>query len=83
MFVRNHDDNFSAKIHTGTAATNITLKNSTLWADRAHNMLIGPEAAGGTFDQIRFDNIDVLENAQDDNVFPGVMAIMAADGGIY
>lgn len=83
VFVRNHDDNFSAKVHNGSATTNITMKNSTLWADRAHNMLVGPEANGGTFDQIKFDNIDVLENAQNDEIYPGVMAVMAADAGIY
>lgn len=83
VLVRNHDDNFSAKVHDGTNTSNITLKNSTLWADRAHNMLVGPEASGGTFDNIRFDNIDVLENVQNDLVFPGVMAIMAADGGLF
>lgn len=83
VFVRNHDDNFSAKVYDGSTTRNITMKNSTLWADRAHNMLVGPEANAGTFDQIKFDNIDVLENAQDDNIYPGVMAIMAADAGIY
>lgn len=83
VFLRNHDDNISLKIHDTTATSNITLKNSVLWADRAHNMLVGPESSGGTFEHIQFNNIDVLENAQNDEVFPGVMAVMAADGGEF
>lgn len=83
VFLRNHDDNISLKVYDGTATKNIVMRNSILWADRAHNMLVGPEARGGKFEDIRFENIDVLENAQNDEVYPGVMAVMVADGGTY
>lgn len=62
---------------------NITMRNCVLWADEAHNMLVGPEARGGKFYNIRFENIDVLENTQNDETYPGVMAIMIADQGEY
>lgn len=83
VFVRNWDDNISIKAFEGEGVSDITMKNSTLWADNAHNMLVGPEMRGKTAKEIVFQNIDVLENTQDDDVYPGVMAIMAADGGKF
>ena len=53
------------------------------WADKAHNMLVGPEARGIAFRNIRFHDNIVLENRQDDGIYPGAMAVMIADDGTF
>lgn len=62
---------------------NITMRNCVLWADEAHNMLVGPDLKGRKAYNINFENIDVLENNQNDDVYPGTMAVMIADQGEY
>lgn len=62
---------------------NIRMRNCVLWADEAHNMLIGPDVNGTRVSGIHFENIDVLQNRQNDDVYPGVMAVMIADQGEY
>ncbi len=62
---------------------NITMRNCILWADEAHNMLLGPDVNGTNVYNVKFENIDVLENNQNDDVYPGVMAVMIADKGCY
>ena len=66
-----------------TDCYNITMRNCVLWADEAHNMLVGPDLKGRKAYNINFENIDVLENTQNDDVYPGVMAAMIADQGEY
>ena len=66
-----------------TESHNITMRNCVLWADEAHNMLVGPEMNGMKVSAIYFENIDVLQNRQNDDVYPGVMAVMVADQGEY
>jgi polygalacturonase len=83
VLIRNGDDNISVKSFNNLGADSIKVTNSILWADRAHNMVVGPESRSATLTNIVFDNIDVLENMQNDKVYPGVMAIMAADGGTF
>jgi hypothetical protein len=87
VFVRTADDNISIKSMNGGPCADISVKNSILWADDAHNMLIGPESKGATYQNIRFTGIDVLENTQKSGIYSGVMAIMASDkatiSGIY
>jgi polygalacturonase len=87
VFVRTADDNISIKSMNGGQCADITVKNSILWADDAHNMLVGPESKGATYQNIRFNNITVLENTQRSGMYAGVMSIMASDkatiSGIY
>ncbi|WP_031529046.1 glycosyl hydrolase family 28 protein [Dyadobacter crusticola] len=78
-FIRSADDNISIKSLNGNPTLDILIKNSTLWADDAHNMLIGPESKGATYRNIRFKNIAVLENTQKVGMYSGVMSIMASD----
>lgn len=66
-----------------TESHNIRMRNCVLWADEAHNMLIGPDVNGTAVSGIYFENIDVLQNRQNDDVYPGVMAVMIADQGVY
>ncbi|MDD2961936.1 MAG: glycosyl hydrolase family 28 protein [Muribaculaceae bacterium] len=61
----------------------ILMRGCSLWADEAHNMLIGPEVNGTKVYNIKFEDIDVLENNQNDDVYPGTMAVMIADKGTY
>lgn len=87
-FLRNYDDNISVKAQVGDVygdCKNIVMKNCVLWADCAHNMLIGPEsnpAAGNVYENIVFENIRVLEHKEYHELYQGVMAIFAADNAV-
>ena len=63
------------------------MQNSVLWADCAHNMLVGPEATPATFENqfanITFHNIDVLEQKESSGFYKGVMAITCSDNAVY
>lgn len=61
----------------------IEVRNCVFWADKAHNMLVGPESRGVTFSDIHFHDNIVLENRQDDDTYPGTMAVMIADNGTF
>ncbi len=80
-FVRNFDDNISIKAFSKDNM-HILMENCILWADCAHNMLIGPESKReeeNRFCHIYFRNIDVLEHKEYSEFFMGVMAIFCAD----
>lgn len=83
VFIRSADDNISLKSMQGKDCRNIKISNSVLWADDAHNMLVGPESRGAVLEDISFTNIDVLENTQAGATYSGMMAIMAGDNGIF
>lgn len=80
-FIRNWDDNISLKSFGGDNL-NIVCRDTVMWSDRAHNMLIGPESRPGShnrFHNILFENIDILEHREYSDKFQGVMAIFCAD----
>lgn len=84
-FVRNWDDSISLKSFGGDNL-NIVCRDTVMWADRAHNMLVGPESRPGEhnlFKDILFENIDVLEHKEYSEEFQGVMAIFCADGADF
>ena len=56
---------------------NYEIRNCVFWADKAHNMLVGPEARGIAFRNIRFHDNIVLENRSGDDgqICPGAMAV--------
>ncbi len=84
-FVRNWDDNISVKA-CGKDNRYILMENCILWADCAHNMLIGPESerkAENHFCHIAFRNIDVLEHKELCDFYMGVMAIFCADNASF
>lgn len=62
---------------------NVTIRNSILWADVAHPIMIGVhgdhEHDGDTIESIVFDNIDILEHHEPQEGYWGCMAINAAD----
>jgi hypothetical protein len=61
----------------------ITIKDSIFWADVAHAMHVGihgdHQNNGDTVENIRFENIDVLEHHEPQENYWGVMAICAGD----
>lgn len=94
VFCRNSDD-----CHTvyGTrkgfvgGCKNITMKNSTLWADVAHPFMIGLhgsakelglEAPPDTISNLRYENIDILDHAEKQLDYQGCFGINCGDNNI-
>lgn len=73
---------------TGTGAGadlyDITMEHCTLWADCAHNMLVGPESrADLSMADITFRNIIVLEGHETAYPYLGTFAMMISDEGSF
>jgi len=92
-FIRTSDDCVTVYNHRGDAwgsSRDITLRDSTLWSDVGHVIMIGmhgntpspahPEAE--VIERIRFSNIDVLEHDEDEPDYEGVIGIMAGDDNL-
>ena len=86
VFCRNSDDCTTAyatrKGFTGSVR-NIRMTNSTLWADVAHPIMIGLHgnpAVGDSIVGLRYDNIDILCQAEQQMEYQGCMAINCGDG---
>lgn len=89
--IRTGDDSISIKLGNATdpgavtrANRGILVKNSILWPDRAHALLIGPEGDSGNpaehvTEDVRFQNIDILRVAEKNPEFYGALSIMASD----
>lgn len=83
-FIRNYDDNVSLKAFKGGSDTyNITVRDCVMWADCAHNFLVGPETPGRKIHNIRFQNSIILESREDRDPWRGAMAVMISDDGTY
>jgi hypothetical protein len=90
-FFRSSDD--SIAIYPGTHygwgsitgdATNVTIKNTALYADKAHAILIGREGASDPdniqkVQNIVFENIDILEHEQIEGIYNGAIAVKCAE----
>ncbi|RCW42507.1 glycosyl hydrolase family 28 protein [Paenibacillus prosopidis] len=61
----------------------VTVRNSTFWADVAHPLMIGTHGdhhnGGDTIEDIRFENIDILEHHEPQPNYQGAMTINAGD----
>ncbi|WP_254438210.1 glycosyl hydrolase family 28 protein [Paenibacillus sp. DCT19] len=61
----------------------ITVRNSVLWADVAHPLMMGTHGdhrlSGDVIEDIRFENIDILEHHELQENYWGAMAINADD----
>jgi hypothetical protein len=86
VFLRTSDDCIAIYGSRGDYygdSRNITVTDSIFWADVAHAMHIGihgnHQSEGDTVENIRFDNIDVLEHHEPQENYWGVMAICAGD----
>lgn len=86
VFLRTSDDSIAVY---GTRwdyvgdTRNVTVRNSTFWADVAHPLMIGTHGDyhknGDTIENIAFDNIDILEHHEPQPNYWGAMAINAGD----
>jgi hypothetical protein len=86
IFLRTSDDCIAIYSHRWNFygnSKNVSVINSTLWADIAHPINIGihgdTSARGDTIQNITFKNIDILEHDEDDRISQGAMAICPGD----
>lgn len=86
VFLRTSDDsmNISASNPWGAhgSTRNVTVRNSSLWADVAHPVLIGVHGNPNGRDKVErivFQNIDVLEQDEANPLYQGALAVDAGD----
>ncbi|QYR23224.1 hypothetical protein KZ483_10060 [Paenibacillus sp. sptzw28] len=89
VFLRTSDDSiaiYGTRWDFVGDARNITVKNSVFWADVAHALMIGTHGDyhkdGDVIENIRFENIDILEHHEPQPNYWGAMAINAGDKNI-
>lgn len=88
VFCRNSDDCttvYGTRLGFEGGSSNITMKNSTLWADVAHPIFIGihgnskePEV----LENLNYINIDILDHREKQIEYQGCMAINAGDNNL-
>gem|GEM_PF-195880 len=61
VFIRVNDDCVVVKGEDGKDVDSVTVTNSVMWSDRAQALQIGHEAIAGKISNVRFSNIDILE----------------------
>ena len=88
VFCRNSDDCTTAyatrKGFSGNCR-NVTMRNSTLWADVAHPIFIGihgDSQRGDTIENLRYENIDILCQSEPQVDYQGCMAINCGDNNL-
>lgn len=92
-FVRTSDDSITVYNHRWDIwgdSRDITVADSTLWADVAHAVMIGmhgntpgidhPEAE--VIERLRFQNLDILDVDEDEPEYEGALAITAGDANL-
>ncbi|WP_317044485.1 glycosyl hydrolase family 28 protein [Hymenobacter crusticola] len=86
VFLRTSDDCVALYGHRWQFygnARNVTVQNSTLWADVAHPTNLGlhgdTDIAGDTLEHITFRNLDILEHDEDGPNYQGCRAISGGD----
>lgn len=92
-FVRTSDDSITIYNHrwdTYGDTSDITVKDSTLWADVAHAAFMGihgntPSPAHPdpeVIENVRFSNIDILDEDEDEPEYEGAIGITAGDDNL-
>ena len=86
VFLRTSDDSIGVFASTPWGAhgdsRNITVRNSTLWADVAHPIVVGTLGDPNehdSIDNVYFENLDILEHDEDNERYQGTMAVNAGD----
>jgi hypothetical protein len=85
VFMRNSDDNIAIYGHRWRYygnVRNVTVSNSILWADVAHPVLIGTHGDPShpdTLEQMKFINLDILDQAEAQLNYQGCLSINAGD----
>ena len=90
VFMRNSDDCialYNHRWHWKGGSSDITVRNSVLWADIAHPINIGGHGdpdneKGEIIERLRFENIDILEHDEDDPPYRGAMCVVVGDNNI-
>lgn len=88
VFCRNSDDCttvYGTRLGFEGPSSNITMKNSTLWADVAHPIFIGihgnPQKTE-VLEYLNYINIDILDHKEKQINYQGCMAINAGDNNL-
>ncbi len=86
IFMRNSDDCiaiYGSRWDYNGDTRHVTVRNSVLWADVAHPINIGTHGDhhkdGDVIENIRFENIDILEHHEPQENYWGAMSINAGD----
>jgi len=88
VFCRNSDDCttvYGTRLGFVGGCTNITMQNSTLWADVAHPILIGTHgnsAKPEVLENLTYTNIDILDHKETQVDYQGCMSINAGDNNL-
>ena len=88
VFCRNSDDcttAYATRKGFSGSTRNVTMRNSTLWADVAHPIFIGIHGnaeRGDTIEHLRYENIDILGQAEPQVDYQGCLAINCGDNNL-
>ena len=88
VFCRNSDDcttAYATRKGFNGSTRNITMRNSTLWADVAHPIFIGLHGnseRGDTIENLHYENIDILGQAEPQVDYQGCLAINCGDNNL-
>jgi len=88
VFCRNSDDCttvYGTRLGFVGGCRNITMQNSTLWADVAHPILIGTHGNSGSpevLENLNYLNIDILDHNEMQIDYQGCMSINAGDNNL-
>ena len=88
VFCRNSDDcttAYATRKDFSGSTRNITMRNSTLWADVAHPIFIGLHGnseRSDTIENLRYENIDILGQAEPQVDYQGCLAINCGDNNL-
>ena len=88
VFCRNSDDcttAYATRKGFSGSVNNVCMKNSTLWADVAHPIFIGIHGDARQMDSIvnlRYENIDILCQAEPQLDYQGCLAINCGDNNL-
>ena len=86
IFCRNSDDcttAYATRKGFNGSVRNVRMTNSTLWADVAHPIFIGLHgnpAVGDSIVNLKYDNIDIICQAEPQVDYQGCLAINCGDG---
>jgi hypothetical protein len=88
VFNRNSDDCITVYGSRGGfvgGSSDITVRNSTLWADVAHPILVGTHGSTPkpeTLERLRFTNLDILDHNERQIDYQGCLALNAGDSNL-
>lgn len=94
VFCRNSDDCstvYATRKGFKGGCNNILMKNSTLWADVAHPIMIGlhgsateigPDAPADTIQNVTYRNIDILDHSEQQVDYQGCFGISCGDNNV-